>query len=55
MEQLDAGNIKAVSIKKLLISGELAKEVSMQLPGEKKPAQVKYFETVLPAFQGEAI
>ncbi len=55
MEQLDAGNIKSVSIKKLLVSGELSKEVSMQLPGEKKPAQVKYFETVLPAFQGEGL
>ena len=55
MEQLDAGNIKSVSIKKLLVSGELAKEVSMQLPGEKKPAQVKYFETILPAFQGEGL
>lgn len=55
MEQLDAGNIKSVSIKKLLVSGELAKEVSIQLPGEKKPAQVKYFQTVLPAFQGEGL
>ena len=55
MEQLDAGNIKSVSIKKLLISGELAKEVSIQLPGEKKPPQVKYFETVLPTFQGEGL
>ena len=55
MEQLDAGNIKSVSIKKLLVSGELAKEVSMQLPGEKKPTQVKYFETVLPAFQVEGL
>lgn len=55
MEQLDAGNIKSVSIKKLSVSGELTKEVSIQLPGEKKPAQVKYFETVLPSFQGEGL
>jgi cell division protease FtsH len=55
MEQLSAGNIKSVSIKKLLVSGELAKEVSIQSPGEKKPAQVKYFQTVLPAFQGEGL
>jgi len=55
MEQLDAGNIKSVSIRKLLISGELAKEASIQFPGEKKPAQVKYFQTVLPTFQGEGL
>lgn len=55
MEQLDAGNIKSVSIRKLLVSGEMAKEVSIQLPGEKKPAQVKYFVTVLPTFQGEGL
>jgi len=55
MGQLDAGNIKSVSIKKLLVSGELGKEVSMQLLGERKSLQVKYFETVLPAFQGEGL
>ncbi|MDA8105698.1 MAG: ATP-dependent zinc metalloprotease FtsH [Nitrospiraceae bacterium] len=55
MEQLNAGNIKSVSIKKLLVSGELAKEVGIQLPGEKKPAQVRYFQTVLPDFQGEGL
>lgn len=55
MEQLNADNIKSVSIKKLLVSGELAKEVSLQIQGEKKPAQVKYFQTVLPSFQGEEL
>jgi cell division protease FtsH len=55
MEQLQAGNIKSVSIKKLLVSGELAKEVSLQFQGQKKPAQVKYFQTVLPSFQGEGL
>ena len=55
MEQLDAGNIKSVSIKKLLVDGELVKDVSIQLPVEKKPIQVKYFQTVLPAFQDEAL
>ena len=55
MEQLSAGNIKSVSIKKLLVSGELAKEVSMQFQGETKPAQVRYFQTVLPTFQGEGL
>ena len=55
MEQLDAGNIKSVSIKKLLVDGELVKDVSIQLPVEKKPIQVKYFQTVLPAFQDETL
>lgn len=55
MEQLNAGNIKSVSIKKLLVSGQLAKEVNIQFQGEKKPAQVKNFQTVLPSFQGEGL
>jgi cell division protease FtsH len=31
------------------------KEASIPLPGEKKSAQVKYFQTVLPSFQGEGL
>jgi cell division protease FtsH len=55
MEQLNAGNIKSVSIKKLNVGGEFVKEVDIQLQGEKKPAKVKYFQTVLPSFQGEGL
>ncbi|HWR72044.1 MAG TPA: ATP-dependent metallopeptidase FtsH/Yme1/Tma family protein, partial [Nitrospirota bacterium] len=55
IEQLSAGNVKSVSIKKELLNGELIKEASVPLPGEKKPAQVKYFQTVLPSFQGEGL
>ncbi|MHB8882823.1 MAG: ATP-dependent zinc metalloprotease FtsH [Thermodesulfovibrionales bacterium] len=55
LEQLNAGTIKSVSIKKLLVSGELNKEISMQFPGEKKPSPVKLFQTVLPSFQGEGL
>ena len=55
MEQLDAGNIKSVSIKKLLVDGELLKDVNIQLPGEKKPSQVKFFQTILPVFQDETL
>ncbi len=55
MEQLSAGNIKSVSIKKLLVSGELVKEMSVQFQGEKKPSQVRYFQTVLPVFQDEGL
>ncbi len=55
MEQLNAGNIKAVSIKKLQVNGELLKESVLQVPGEKKPVPVKYFQTILPSFQGEGL
>ena len=55
MVQLNDGNIKSVSIKKLLVTGELTKEVSIQSGVEKKPAQVKYFQTFLPSFQGEGL
>lgn len=55
MDQLNAGNIKSVSIKKLLVDGEFVKEVNIQFQGEKKPAKVKYFQTVLPSFQGEGL
>ncbi len=55
MEQLNAGNIKSVSIKKLLVNGEFVKEVNIEFQGEKKPVNVKYFQTVLPSFQGEGL
>jgi cell division protease FtsH len=55
IEQLSAGNIKSVSIKKELVNGEMIKDANILLPGEKKPAQVKYFQTVLPPFQGEGL
>jgi cell division protease FtsH len=55
IEQLGAGNIKSVLIKKELVNGELIKEESVLLPEEKKPSQVKYFQTVLPSFQGEEL
>jgi cell division protease FtsH len=53
IEQLNAGNIKSVTIKKLQVTGELNKEISVQQTGEKKPASVKTFQTYLPSFQGE--
>src|SRR3989304_3169218 len=53
MMQLNDGNIKSVSIKKLLVTGEFTKEVSIQSQGDKKPVRVTYFQTVLPSFQGE--
>jgi cell division protease FtsH len=55
MEQLNTGNVKSVTIKKLLVTGELAKETTLQLQGDKKPSKVQYFQTVLPSFQGEGL
>ena len=55
MEQLNAGNIKEVSIKKLNINGELTKEAGIRFQGDNKSVSVKYFQTVLPTFQGEGL
>jgi len=55
IEQLDAGNVKSVTIKNLQVNGEFIKEVNIQLPAEKKPVGVKNFQTFLPSFQGEGL
>jgi cell division protease FtsH len=55
IEQLDANNIKAVTIKNLQVNGEFIKEIDIKLTGEKNPARVKYFQTFLPSFQGEGL
>src|SRR3990170_7951664 len=55
MFQLNEGNVKSVSIKKLLVTGEFTKEVSIPSEGETKPAKVKHFKTYLPSFQGEGL
>jgi len=55
IEQLTANNIKSITIKDLLVSGEFIKEINIQLTGEKKTAAVKYFQTFLPSFQGEGL
>lgn len=53
--QLGAGNIKSVTIKNLVVSGEFVKEINIQLTGEKKTIAVKKFQTFLPSFQGEGL
>jgi cell division protease FtsH len=53
MGQLDASNVKSVSIQKLRVNGELVKKADILLPGTKKPVPVQYFQTYLPSFQGE--
>ena len=55
IEQVDAGNVKSVSIKKLQVTGEFIKEVSLQTTGEKKSTPVSDFVTFLPSFQGEGL
>src|SRR5208283_2712961 len=54
-EQLDAGNIRSVIINGLNVTGEFDKNVPVQVPGEKKNLQVKFFLTFLPTFQGDQL
>jgi cell division protease FtsH len=53
MEQLNASNVKTVSIQKLRVNGELAKKTELTLTGSKKPISIQYFVTYLPTFQGQ--
>ncbi len=55
MEQLEAGNIKSVLIKKLVVTGVFNKDIQVSMPGEAKAVTVKDFRTFLPSFQGEAL
>ena len=55
MDQLNAGNVNSVSIKKLQVNGELKKDTDVVLQGEKQPSRVRYFQSVLPVFQGDSI
>ncbi|MCC6347771.1 MAG: ATP-dependent zinc metalloprotease FtsH, partial [Nitrospirales bacterium] len=55
IEQLDAGNVKSVTIKDQRVDVELHREVSLQLPGEPKSTPVRSFHTFLPPFQGEGL
>jgi cell division protease FtsH len=52
IDQLDASNIKSVSIQKLRVNGELIKKTDLILAGSKKPVSVQNFVTYLPTFQG---
>ena len=55
LEQLDANNIKSVTIKKLIVRGELRDEKSINIANNKTPVTVKNFQTFLPSFQGEEL
>jgi cell division protease FtsH len=53
IEELNAGNIKAVTISNLVVTGDFNNAVEISIPAERKPVTVKKFRTFLPAFQGE--
>ena len=55
VEQLDAGNIKSVTIKKLVVTGVFIKDIEVTMPAEVKAVKVKNFRTFLPSFQGETL
>jgi len=53
IDQLNAGNIKSVTIKALQVQGEFLKEVNIPSQDEKRTMGTKFFQTFLPSFQGE--
>lgn len=53
LEQLDANNINSVTIKKLMVSGELKEDKDIFISNGKTSFKVKNFQTFLPSFQGE--
>ncbi len=55
VEQLDAGNIKEVTIRKLAVSGIFVKEAEFSMPPDGRGVTVRNFRTFLPAFQGEGL
>lgn len=55
IEQLEANNIRLVTIKELRVRGEFIRETNIQLTDEKIATPIKDFETFLPSFQGEGL
>lgn len=55
IEQLDFDNVKSVTIKELQVNGEFFEEVNIILPGRTERTPVRFFQTLLPSFQGENI
>ncbi len=53
MEQLNASNIKSVSIRNLRVNGEFVKKTELALATSTKSAAIQYFTTHLPTFQGQ--
>ncbi|KPK02049.1 MAG: cell division protein FtsH, partial [Nitrospira bacterium SG8_35_4] len=55
VEQLAAGNIESVTLKKLRLRGTLKFDTDLVLPGQPNATSVRYFSTYLPAFQGDEL
>lgn len=55
ISQLEAANIKSVTIEKLVVQGEFSKEIAVPQPSEKVLSHILHFRTYLPAFQGEGL
>ncbi|MGE5173931.1 MAG: ATP-dependent zinc metalloprotease FtsH [Betaproteobacteria bacterium] len=53
IEQLNASNIKSVSIQTLRVNGEFVKKTDITPSGAAKPVAVQHFLTYLPSFQGQ--
>lgn len=49
--ELEAGNVKSVTIKGLQVDGELVRPVTLAIAGDPKPREVKDFRTNLPSFE----
>ena len=52
MKQLNASNIKSVSIEKLRVNGEFIYKTELTVSASPTPVAVQYFVTYLPTFQG---
>ncbi len=55
IDQVNASNVRTVSLAKLRVSGVFINPVTMPVPGEGKPVSVQVFRTYLPSFQGESL
>jgi cell division protease FtsH len=55
ISQLEAANIKSVTIEKLVVQGEFSKEIAVPQSSEKGLSHILHFRTYLPAFQGEGL
>ncbi len=53
--ELEAGNVKSVTIKELQVDGEFIKTVKLTPSGETKPHEVKDFRTNLPSFESSEL
>ena len=50
LEQVDAGNVEAITSREDSIEGELKKPMTYDPPGDNKPVEVDRFKTQVPGF-----